>query len=364
MSFPNPILQSPSPDGHEPPSSRPSVSHLGDFNGHRPQGGPRQQFPAIASLDWKQKSRAYRILSSLPGGEVLYRFAQKHFTRSLVPNVDRVESKAKVAVRYWQSVRRLGLEEQVKSGMHVDFGAGWHPTIPFVFHALGVRKQRLLDLTPVLDARLVYDGLVILQDIGSDLLEGSGLKPAIENPFPAVRGHVRSVLADNGMTYDAPYDGLLNKLENQVAFVTSTQVLLHIPEPVLAGCFREIFTAMQPGGVFMATVHLCPLYGGLTEGPQAYEHLIYSPGEWEKFGSSIMYYHRLKAADYRRLLEAAGFTIVEWDVTEGSPQDLATVKSLPVHESFSRYSSEELAARHLFFTACKPDTNPSPARIQ
>ena len=293
-------------------------------------------------------------MASLPGGEGLYRFAQKYLTRSLVPNVERVELKAKVALRYWQSVRRLGLEDRIKAGLHLDFGSGWHPTIPFVFHALGVRKQRLLDLSPVLDAQLVYDGLVILQDIGSELLESAGLKPAIENPFPAIRGRVREVLAQSGMSYDAPYDGLLGKLENQAAFVTSTQVLLHIPEPILAGCFRDIFTAMEPGGVFMATIHLCPLYGGLTEGPQSYEHLIYSPGEWESFGSSIMYYQRLKAADYRRLLEAAGFTIIEWDVSEGTPLDLMTVKSLPVHDCFSRYSSEELAARHLFFAARKP----------
>ena len=247
------------------------------------------------------------------------------------------------------------MEEQVKAGMHIDFGAGWHPTIPFVFHALGVRKQRLLDLVPVLDGQLVYDGLAILQNIGPGLLESAGLKAAVENPFPAVRGTVQAMLADAGITYDAPYDGLLNTLKNQAAMVTSTQVLLHIPEPVLRGCFRDIITALEPGGIFMATVHLHPLYGGLTEDSRAaFEHLIYSPEDWERFGSSIMYYQRLKAADYRRLLEEAGFTIVEWDVTAGSPQDLATVKDLPVHDCFSRYSREDLAARHVFFAAQKP----------
>lgn len=285
----------------------------------------------------------------------MYRFAQKHFTRSLIPNVGRVESKAKVALRYWQSVRRLGLEEQVKAGMHLDFGAGWHPTIPYVFHALGVKRQRLLDLVPVLDAELLFDGIEILQKIGPALLDSAGLKPDVEHPFPAVRGTVADILAGAGIQYDAPYDGLLGTLKNQAAFVTSTQVLLHIPEPVLAGCFRDIIGALEPGGVFMATVHLYPLYGGLTEdSAAAFEHLVYSPAEWEKLGSSIMYYTRLKARDYRRLLEDAGFHIVEWEVTDGSATDLATVKSLPVHECFAPYSREELAARHVFFVAQKP----------
>jgi hypothetical protein len=306
----------------------------------------------VELLNWKQKSRAYRVLSSLPGGEAVYRFAQKHFTRSLIPNVGRVESKAQVALRYWQSVVRLGLE-QVKAGVHLDFGAGWHPTIPFVFRALGVAKQRLLDLAPVLDEHLVSEGLAILKEIGPGLINAAGLKPVEEEPFPEIRGSISSILANAGMTYDAPYGGLLGNLRNHAALVTSTQVLLHIPEPILADCFRDIFNAVEPGGVFMATVHLYPLYGGLTEGSGAYEHLVYSPEDWEKFGSSIMYYQRLKAADYRRLLEAAGFTIVEWDVRGGSAEDLEVVRRLPVHGCFSKYSREELAARHLFFAAQK-----------
>ena len=305
-------------------------------------------------MNWKQKSKLYRALS-LPGGEGIYRFAQKHFTRSLIPNVGRVESKARVALRYWQSVQRLGIEEQTKAGMHLDFGAGWHPTIPFVFHALGVRKQRLLDLVPVMDAKLLSNGLAILKSIGPGMLQSAGLSPVVDVPFPAERGTVGAILGAAGMSYDAPYGGLLSTLEKQAAFVTSTQVLLHIPEPILAGCFRDIHHALQPGGVFMATVHLYPLYGGLTENSrEAFEHLIYSPEEWEKFGSQIMYYQRLKASDYRRLLEVAGFKIVEWEVTDGSVADLAMVNILPVHECFSNYPRPELAARHVYFAAQKP----------
>ena len=294
------------------------------------------------------------MLSSLPAGVAAYRFIQRYLTRSLIPNEERKKSKVKVAVRYWECLRRLGMEDQARNGMHLDFGAGWHPTIPFVFRAMGVQKQRLLDMAPVMDSKLLFGGLEIIRTIGPAMLENAGLKGFDANAFSVKPGTVSEILGAAGMTYDAPYDGLLRKIGGQASFATSTQVLLHIPESILASCFADLFHALEPGGLFMATVHLYPLYGGLTTGPEAYEHLAYSPEEWEKFGSSIMYYQRLKAPDYRRLLEAAGFTIAEWDVTEGSPQNLATVKSLPVHDCFSQYSREELAARHLFFAAKKP----------
>ena len=285
---------------------------------------------------------------------MIYRFAQAYVTRSLIPNADRKEAKAKVAVRYWKCIRKLGMEERARNGMHLDFGAGWHPTIPFVFHAMGVRKQRLLDLVPVIDPKLLYDGLEVLRNIGRAMLEEAGLTDFDATAFSVKPGPVREMLGSAGMTYDAPYDGLLREIGGQASFATSTQVLLHIPESALASCFADLFHALQPGGLFMATVHLYPLYGGLTSGPEAYEHLQYSPDEWEKFGSAIMYYTRLKAPDYRRLLEAAGFVIAEWDVTLGSTADYEALNRLRIHNCFSHYTRDDLAARHVFFAARKP----------
>ncbi len=306
---------------------------------------------------WKLKTYAFRILSALPKGEALYRFIQKNLTRSLVPTPERIGNKVEVAIRYWDWISKNGYEAQARAGLHLDFGAGWHPTIPFIFQALGVKKQRLLDLVPVIDKKLLCDGLEILRTHGRSLLNNAGIGPLIDGAFPIQGTTVPEILAAAGIQYNAPYGNLLQSLGGQAAMVTSTQVLLHIPEQALMRCFTDIFHALQPGGIFMATIHLHPLYGGLTTDESSYRHLRYSPEEWEKFGSNLMYYSRLKAPDYRRLLEGAGFELPGWEINPGEASDYAALERMPIHECFSKYSRDDLAARHLSFAARKPLAN-------
>jgi hypothetical protein len=66
-----------------------------------------------------------------------------------------------------------------------------------------------------------------------------------------------------------------------------------------------------------------------------------------------MSYNRLKARDYRELLEQAGFAIRHFDVTGPTAADLADLSRIPIHECFSYYSREELGAKNLFFVAEK-----------
>ncbi len=305
-------------------------------------------------MKWRLKSGAFRVLSAIQGGEAVYRFVQANITRSIRPTRSRMEGKLCVALDYWAWIAANGHEDAVREGTHLDFGAGWHPTIPLTFHALGVKRQRLLDLEPLMKAPLIRKTAGLLQKNGLALMKEAGFPAVQPEPFVVTGQSADELFGSVGISYHAPYDGLLPRIAGEASLVTSTQVLLHIPEPILAKCFAELFQALKPGGLFLATIHLQPLYGGLTNSTSAYRHLRYSPEEWERLGSKIMYYTRLKAPDYRRLLEKAGFEIPGWVVQPGSEKDYAAVKALPVHACFSGYSTDDLAARHLFFSAQKP----------
>jgi hypothetical protein len=67
-----------------------------------------------------------------------------------------------------------------------------------------------------------------------------------------------------------------------------------------------------------------------------------------------MSYNRLKARDYEETLKEAGFEIALSDVEPGSPEDFKKLEGARIHPMFSRYTREELAARHLFLVARKP----------
>src|SRR5437016_6027641 len=106
-------------------------------------------------MNWRVKVAGFKALSCLPGGKGFYRFTQKHLTGSLRATEARVSQKIDIGFQYAARLTALDLKDALLKGHHLDFGAGWHPTIPLLFYSLGVDRQSLLDVTPLLDDSLV-----------------------------------------------------------------------------------------------------------------------------------------------------------------------------------------------------------------
>ena len=54
----------------------------------------------------------------------------------------------------------------------------------------------------------------------------------------------------------------MQALAGSIDVVTSTQVLLDVPQSVMPGCMSQIRASLKPGGVFMATVYLRDILTG------------------------------------------------------------------------------------------------------
>lgn len=305
-------------------------------------------------MNWRLKCSLFRMLSTVPMGEEIYQFAQRHITRSILPTADRTRGKVLVGLKYVRWLREHGHAACIEGGTHFDFGAGWNPKVPLTLYSCGVRTQRLLDLTPVMNAEDCARTIHLFREVAPALAKEEGVEFSRLPPETSAEVPLDRQLGALGITYDAPSGDLLSQLAGQADFVTSTQVLLHIEESILRECFRAIYQALKPGGLFLATIHLRPLYGGFEMGPARYDYLRYSPEEWARFGSRIMSYSRLKAPDYRRLLEEAGFALPGFEITQGTPEDFTDLAQVRVHPCFAHYSREDLAAQHLFFAAQKP----------
>jgi len=305
-------------------------------------------------MKWRLKVAGFKALSSLPGGKAFYRFAQKKLTGSLRPTIERVSQKVSVGLQYARWLDQNGAGEQFRAGSHVDFGAGWHPTIPLLYYSLGVERQYLYDVTPLLDQPLVEQTVEMFLKIVQDPKWPHGavlrrLPPLVENK------NWREYLTGLGIEYHAPYDGGWAGLKQKITVVTSTQVLLHIPKEVLAGCFEQIHNSLQPGGFFLATIHLRDLVAGVQPGVSKYNQLRYSSETWERWvNSPLMSYNRLRAPDYMDLLQQSRFTVKGFEVEAGTPDDLAELEQIPIAPCFQKYSRADLAAKHLFFAAEKP----------
>lgn len=304
-------------------------------------------------MHWRAKVAGFKFLSAFPGGSALYRFCQERLTKSLVPSRERVAQKLAVGLQYFDWLTKHQRQDQLLMGVHLDLGAGWHPTIPLLFYSLGANRQFLFDVLPLLDARLVAQTLeTFLRMVQEPGWPHRGMLRRL--PPPLENSDWRHYFQKLGIAYHAPYAATFPSLAARVDVVTCTQVLLHLPREVMAWCFGQTFLSLKAGGLFMATIHLKDLFANSQPGLSKYNHLRYSAETWERWiNSPLMSYNRFKAPDYRDLLETAGFKIVHFEVEEGTAGDLKELESIPIAPCFERYSRAELAAKHLFFVARK-----------
>lgn len=306
-------------------------------------------------MRWYLKVAVFHIFSAMPGGKRLYRFSQERITKGLVPSHGRVRMKMDVGWQYWSWLKSRNLTGLLKSGTHLDFGAGWHPTIPLLFYSFGVDRQYLLDVQPLLRADLLAETTRVFREIATDPRWPHGDDLTRTPDLPKLAGDEwRAWLASLGMQYIAPYDGATQDLTSKIDVVTSTQVFPYISPENVSKCFRIVQDVLKPGGLFFATIHLKDFHAGTDRHVTPYNHLKFSPWWWDHMvNTKLMVFNRLKPSDYRRLLEQAGFVLEAFDVEGPSEVDLRQLDTVPIHKSFAAYSREELAAKHLFFVARK-----------
>ena len=307
-------------------------------------------------MNWLLKAQAFKLLSIAPAGRVSYRFLQDHLTGSLVATRERVLQKMDIGLAYWNRLSKHGAGPATLR-THLDLGSGWHPTIPLLFEGIGVNRQMLCDVAPVMTSASFASTMAMFRSvIDQGLCPGCEYAKEDHSVVHPLNEDVSAMMKRHGFTYHAPYFGIGGRYRGEVDFITSTQVLLYIEMPQLVECFRDLFDVLRPGGWFLATNHLYDLYADADRSISIYNHLRYSRRFWNTMvNSGMMTFNRLKSRDYREALEVAGFEICEFSIERGGPDDLRTLRALKVHREFTaRYSEEELAEKHLFFVARKP----------
>jgi SAM-dependent methyltransferase len=301
-------------------------------------------------MHWFVKSTAFQCLSRLPGGQSLYHTAQRRLTGSSRQTDGRLKGKIEQTFKYWEWLVAGTPAAWLREASHLDLGSGWLPSVPMTFHALGISRQYLVDISPHLRPEAVVDTAEMFRSIAPQ----TGIKFARLPVVPARGLSLEATLEPFGMTYDAPYDELANRIKSTVSFSTATHMLLHLNRPVMLQVFRTVHELLRPGGCFLAQLHLRQLFDGLNSRTSPFFSLRYSEWFWENFiNSPMMSYNRLRASDYREILEESGFEVAHFEVEPGRPEDFALLDRARIHPMFARYTRDELAARALFFVARK-----------
>lgn len=132
-------------------------------------------------------------------------------------------------------------------------------------------------------------------------------------------------------------------LEGSFDFIYSAAVLEHVTN--IEEIFRKMYDVLSDDGIMIHAIDLREHHTHLRTVPDkntSIDFLKYSTEEWNKMypPGSEHYINRLRASDFQKYFEDAGFSIVKFIITQEMEMD-ETVYS-KIHPEFHRYSIDDL----------------------
>jgi hypothetical protein len=283
----------------------------------------------------------------LPYHQQIYRWLHSTFgkaSRSLGDQLDR-----KLVLIKRMGSNGLSIEDKVV----LEIGTGWHPVFPLLLYLAGARRVLTLDMNPWLTRTTLGVTLTGIEQEADRVAGELGI------PVGAARDRLaaaRAAMADARATpaavlracqveYHMPCDATATGLPaGTVDYVTSANVLEHVPKSVIAAIFAEAHRLLRADGAMYHHVNPGDHFAGDPRITTA-NFLRYSPSAWYFIGGSgVAYHNRLRCVDYVRLVEEADFEIRgTYSNTDARALAQLTTKELRAHTAFSGYTAEQLA---------------------
>ena len=301
-------------------------------------------------MHWKHKALLQLVFSHVPLGDRLNYLAQRHVTRTLPNSDDKFRTVLDKAKTHLELLDRHSSTD-LRHCTFYEFGVGSTLAIPLAFFAHGVERQVVCDIRPLVRPFLVADALDKLRRMHPcERLE------RLPCEHLQKRSDLLAVLQQEcGIEYRAPEDARRTSLPAEsVDCLTSSNAIEHIPASDIPAILRECRRLLRPGGVMSFRIDYQDHYSYSDPSISAYNFLRFSEQEWSRFNPPLHYQNRLRHRDHVGMAIEAGFEVVEELPSEGSKEDLESIATLPLGESFRRYSPAELAVRNAFVVLRKP----------
>ena len=293
-------------------------------------------------MSWMWKAALHQAVSALPRGKHLHYGLQRYGTGGLTIREATVRTRLRDASRHLQSLTShigpLGPD-----AIFLEIGPGWHLGTALAFYAMGVERQVLVDVRALLRPRLSREFAAMLARLEDDRLRRL---PDLASEHTAQGGLKHILRTRCGIDYRAPLDARQTKLEaDSVTCITSTFTFEHIPADELPGVLQECRRILSPSGAISLFIDYQDHYSYWDHGISRYNFLRYSEQRWKLFNPRSHFQNRLRHADYIRLLDEAGFQILEQNCHHGSPRDQEILGGLRLDQRFGGYSLEDLGVR-------------------
>jgi len=232
----------------------------------------------------------------------------------------------------------------------LEFGTGWHPIIPILFHAAGARKVILTDIDRLMDEHTIdiAKGRILarIDDVASSL----GLS----------QEKVRARLDTFAPEYLVPWHADRHP-DASVDLVISRATFEHVPEHSLAFFLRAFHRILRPGGAMCHLIDNSDHWQHTDRSLSRLDFLRYRDESliWRLAQLNPQaFQNRLRHSDYRAMFLAAGFEVVH-ESGDPDPRCLEDLRALPLAPRFAAYAPEDLAILSSLFVLRKPADAPA-----
>jgi methyltransferase family protein len=295
---------------------------------------------------WLIKSAIHRVISWMPASHLWNEFFQKHVSKSLGLGRELFEHKLTQFGDHLECFHRFS--PRAKGPFKVlEIGTGYYPIAPLALFLCGASEVWTFDIAPLVNRERVKRALV---QFSESELEGR-LKALLPRLIPERMKVLHQALAQAGpeparqllerfnihaRVADAEHSGLGPQ---SIDLVFSSGVLDYIPAQKLAALFRGFRRLLSSESVMSHRFGLQDQSADFDRSLTRLNFLQYSSRTWNLLASPLIWQNRLRVSDYRALITAAGFRIVQEINTSGPAEDLEKIRLAP---EFRKYSKEDL----------------------
>lgn len=220
------------------------------------------------------------------------------------------------------------------TGDVLEFGTGWLPIIPLLFHLAGSRSLMLTDIERLMDTQTIARAKRVIAD---NLATVASVLHETEADL-ATRLH-----GDFSPAYLVPWDSHGHP-SCSVDIVISRTALEHVPPSTLSDFLGEFSRIIRPGGAMCHIVDNSDHWEHQDKSLSRVNFLRYEDGWLWRLAclNPQTYQNRFRHSDYLALFRQHGWIAV---IAEGTPDErcLSDLHTLPLAASFAGRDHRDLA---------------------
>lgn len=303
-------------------------------------------------MDWRVKALLQIILSKVPKGEKINFCLQRRFGGLRSPNISsRIQNAIEIA-NLINKYSKISSENQTI----MEIGTGWLAVTPLVLATIGYKKIITIDIERYIQQSIVEEMIRQLEAVLPVVSEGLkvNLRNLAENYKNIMNksmdkmASLDELLEQWCIAYYAPYDARKTSFKNnEIDIIYSSLVLEHISFKMIKELLMEFKRILSSTGLMVHVVDLSDHFSSFDNSITSFNYLKYSDLSWRFWGmNKLNYQNRLRAIDYYRAVDEAGFKIVhkkEFD----KKKDLLQLGKKNLAQVYRNMSIEELAVNRI-----------------